>query len=172
MRLEVRAGSRVLLGASGVAGHVWIWLVAPLTVPNMAGRPAGPRRNDPLAVDPPRIVKDANLQMRAERDKRRAILPALGQPQSQIPTTEGDKQGAILRAGRNRPAATLSGEGESQAIDVLQAVHRQAAENAAQAAANAVAVAAEPDGLPTIAADGLPDELAGNDRARPAQVGD
>ena len=63
--------------------------------------------------------------MRAERDKRAAILSAEGQRQSQILTAEGDKQGAILRAEGNRTAAILKAEGQSRAIDeVFQAVHR------------------------------------------------
>jgi hypothetical protein len=64
-------------------------------------------------------------QMRAERDKRAAILGAEGQRQSQILTAEGDKQGAILRAEGDRTAAILKAEGQSRAIDeVFQAVHR------------------------------------------------
>jgi hypothetical protein len=63
--------------------------------------------------------------MRAERDKRAAILSAEGQRQSQILTAEGDKQGAILRAEGERTAAILKAEGQSRAIDeVFQAVHR------------------------------------------------
>jgi regulator of protease activity HflC (stomatin/prohibitin superfamily) len=78
------------------------------------------------AIDPPKTIKDAmEKQMRAERDKRAAILSAEGQRQSQILTAEGDKQGAILRAEGNRTAAILTAEGESRAIDqVFQAVHR------------------------------------------------
>jgi regulator of protease activity HflC (stomatin/prohibitin superfamily) len=78
------------------------------------------------AIDPPRSIKDAmEKQMRAERDKRAAILSAEGQRQSQILTAEGDKQGAILRAEGDRTAAILKAEGQSRAIDeVFQAVHR------------------------------------------------
>ncbi|MFI5763105.1 SPFH domain-containing protein [Streptomyces sp. NPDC051563] len=78
------------------------------------------------AIDPPQSIKDAmEKQMRAERDKRAAILGAEGQRQSQILTAEGDKQGAVLRAEGNRTAAILKGEGQSRAIDeVFQAVHR------------------------------------------------
>ena len=64
-------------------------------------------------------------QMRAERDKRAAILGAEGQRQSQILTAEGDKQSAVLRAEGNRTAEILKAEGQSRAIDeVFQAVHR------------------------------------------------
>ncbi|MFF4550528.1 SPFH domain-containing protein [Streptomyces sp. NPDC001435] len=78
------------------------------------------------AIDPPQTIKDAmQKQMRAERDKRAAILGAEGQRQSQILTAEGDKQGAVLRAEGNRTAAILQAEGQSRAIDeVFQAVHR------------------------------------------------
>jgi regulator of protease activity HflC (stomatin/prohibitin superfamily) len=78
------------------------------------------------AIDPPKTIKDAmEKQMRAERDKRAAILNAEGQRQSQILTAEGDKQSSILRAEGQRTAAILKAEGESRAIDqVFQAVHR------------------------------------------------
>jgi len=78
------------------------------------------------AIDPPRTIKDAmEKQMRAERDKRAAILGAEGQRQSQILTAEGDKQAAVLRAEGNRTARILKAEGEARAIDqVFQAVHR------------------------------------------------
>ncbi|MFE9628099.1 SPFH domain-containing protein [Streptomyces sp. NPDC006527] len=78
------------------------------------------------AIDPPQSIKDAmQKQMRAERDKRAAILGAEGQRQSQILTAEGDKQAAVLRAEGNRTAAILQAEGQSRAIDeVFQAVHR------------------------------------------------
>lgn len=78
------------------------------------------------AIDPPQSIKDAmQKQMRAERDKRAAILGAEGQRQSQILTAEGDKQAAVLRAEGSRSAAILQAEGQSRAIDeVFQAVHR------------------------------------------------
>lgn len=78
------------------------------------------------AIDPPKTIKDAmEKQMRAERDKRAAILTAEGQRQSQILTAEGDKQAAVLRAEGNRAAQILTAEGEARAIDqVFQAVHR------------------------------------------------
>ncbi|MFD3762592.1 SPFH domain-containing protein, partial [Streptomyces sp. NPDC058622] len=77
-------------------------------------------------IDPPQSIKDAmEKQMRAERDKRAAILGAEGQRQSQILTAEGDKQSAVLRAEGNRTAEILKAEGQSRAIDeVFQAVHR------------------------------------------------
>ncbi|GAB2999135.1 SPFH domain-containing protein [Amycolatopsis acidiphila] len=78
------------------------------------------------AIDPPQTIKQAmEKQMRAERDKRAAILGAEGQRQSQILTAEGDKQAAVLRAEGNRAAEILKAEGQARAIDqVFQAVHR------------------------------------------------
>ena len=78
------------------------------------------------AIDPPSTIKDAmEKQMRAERDKRAAILAAEGQRQSQILTAEGDKQGSILRAEGARAAAILAAEGQAHEIDeVFRAVHR------------------------------------------------
>src|SRR6187200_3134084 len=63
-------------------------------------------------------------QMRAERDKRAAILNAEGLKQSQILTAEGEKQSAILRAEGQREAAILNAEGQAKAIGtVFQAIH-------------------------------------------------
>jgi regulator of protease activity HflC (stomatin/prohibitin superfamily) len=78
------------------------------------------------AIDPPKSVKDAmEKQMRAEREKRAAILTAEGQRQSQILTAEGDRQSKILRAEGDKQAAILRAEGEAQAISqVFESIHR------------------------------------------------
>ncbi len=78
------------------------------------------------AIDPPKSVKDAmEKQMRAEREKRAAILTAEGQRQSQILTAEGDKKSKILRAEGDKQAAILRSEGEAQAISqVFSSIHR------------------------------------------------
>jgi regulator of protease activity HflC (stomatin/prohibitin superfamily) len=77
------------------------------------------------AIDPPGTIKDAmEKQLRAERDKRAAILTAEGVKQSQILTAEGEKQSAILRAEGQRQAAILQSEGQAKAIDtVFRAIH-------------------------------------------------
>jgi regulator of protease activity HflC (stomatin/prohibitin superfamily) len=77
------------------------------------------------AIDPPATIKDSmEKQMRAERDKRAAILNAEGVKQSQILTAEGEKQSAILRAEGQKQAAILSAEGQAKAIDtVFSAIH-------------------------------------------------
>jgi regulator of protease activity HflC (stomatin/prohibitin superfamily) len=77
------------------------------------------------AVDPPSTIKDAmEKQMRADRDKRAAILTAEGVKQSQILTAEGEKQSAILKAEGQRQALVLQAEGQSKAIEtVFKAIH-------------------------------------------------
>src|SRR5207249_1673655 len=60
------------------------------------------------AVDPPGSIKDSmEKQMRADRDKRAAVLTAEGVKQSQVLTAEGEKQSAILRAEGKRQALAL-----------------------------------------------------------------
>ncbi len=77
------------------------------------------------AVDPPGTIQEAmEKQMRAERDRRAAILQAEGVKQSQILTAEGEKQSAILRAEGQREAQRLNAEGQAKAIDtVFKAIH-------------------------------------------------
>jgi regulator of protease activity HflC (stomatin/prohibitin superfamily) len=68
------------------------------------------------SVDPPSDIKTAmEKQMRAERDRRAAILTAEGEKQSQILTAEGAKQAAVLTAEGAQQAAVLDAEGERQA---------------------------------------------------------
>jgi len=77
------------------------------------------------SVDPPATIQEAmEKQMRAERDRRAAILTAEGVKQSQILTAEGEKQAAVLKAEGARTAAILRSEGEAQAIaTVFGAIH-------------------------------------------------
>jgi regulator of protease activity HflC (stomatin/prohibitin superfamily) len=77
------------------------------------------------AIDPPSSIKETmEKQMRADREKRAAILNAEGVKQSQILTAEGEKQSAILRAEGQRQAAILQAEGQAKAIDtVFRAIH-------------------------------------------------
>jgi regulator of protease activity HflC (stomatin/prohibitin superfamily) len=77
------------------------------------------------AIDPPGSIKETmEKQMRADREKRAAILQAEGQKQSQILTAEGEKQAAILRAQGERESMILQAEGQAKAIGtVFQAIH-------------------------------------------------
>ena len=62
------------------------------------------------AIDPPKSVMDAmEKQMRAEREKRAAILTAEGVRQSKILTAEGEKQSQILRAEGDKQGADPAG---------------------------------------------------------------
>jgi len=77
------------------------------------------------SIDPPSTIQEAmEKQMRAERDRRAAILTAEGVKQSQILKAEGEKQAAVLTAEGQKQAAILRAEGEAQAIaTVFTAIH-------------------------------------------------
>jgi len=77
------------------------------------------------AIEPPPSIKDAmEKQMRAEREKRAAILTAEGVRQAKILTAEGDKQSAILKAEGAKQSAILEAEGQSAAIErVFTTIH-------------------------------------------------
>ena len=77
------------------------------------------------AVDPPASVKDTmEKQMRADREKRAAILQAEGVKQAQILQAQGEKESAILKAEGQKQAAILAAEGQSKAIEtVFKAIH-------------------------------------------------
>ena len=78
------------------------------------------------SIEPPGSIKEAmEKQMRAERDRRAAILTAEGVKQSQILTAEGEKQSAILKAEGARESQMLQAEGQARAIEtVFDAIHR------------------------------------------------
>jgi regulator of protease activity HflC (stomatin/prohibitin superfamily) len=77
------------------------------------------------SIDPPATIQEAmEKQMRADRDKRAAILNAEGVQQSQILTAEGQKQAAVLTAEGQKQSAILRAEGEAKAIaTVFDAIH-------------------------------------------------
>src|SRR6201982_19108 len=77
------------------------------------------------SVDPPNTIQEAMAkQMRAERDRRAAILNAEGTKQAQILTAEGEKASAVLKAEGAREAAVLRAQGEAKAIEtVFSAIH-------------------------------------------------
>lgn len=77
------------------------------------------------AIDPPHSIQDSmEKQMRAERDRRAAILTAEGSKQSAILTAEGERQAAILQAEGEAQSRILAANAEAQAIEtVFNAVH-------------------------------------------------
>ncbi|MDO5728906.1 MAG: SPFH domain-containing protein [Actinomycetaceae bacterium] len=77
------------------------------------------------AIDPPPTIQQAmEQQLRAERDKRAAILTAEGVRQSQILQAEGEKQSSVLRAEGVAKAKILEAEAEAKAIEqVFEAIH-------------------------------------------------
>ena len=65
---------------------------------------------------PPQDIQNSmEKQMKAERDRRQAILQAEGQKKSAIRIAEGEKESAILRASAEKEAAILKAEAEKQA---------------------------------------------------------
>ena len=65
---------------------------------------------------PPQDIQNSmEKQMKAERDRRQAILQAEGQKKSAILIAEGEKESAILRASAEKEAAILRAEAEKQA---------------------------------------------------------
>jgi regulator of protease activity HflC (stomatin/prohibitin superfamily) len=77
------------------------------------------------SIDPPPSVQESmEKQMRAERDRRAAILTAEGVKQSQILTAQGEREAAVLRAEGAKQSAILKAEGEAQAVQkVFDAIH-------------------------------------------------
>ena len=70
---------------------------------------------------PPREIQNAmEKQMKAERERREAILQAEGQKASQILVAEGEKQSAILKADAQKQARIMQAEGEATAILKVQ----------------------------------------------------
>ena len=72
-------------------------------------------------IQPPADIQNSmEKQMKAERERRQAILQAEGTKQSAILVAEGEKEAAILRADAEKQAAILRADGEAQAILLVQ----------------------------------------------------
>ena len=70
---------------------------------------------------PPQDIQNSiEKQMKAERDRRQAILQAEGQKKSAILIAEGEREAAILRADAEKQAAILKAEGEAESIRKVQ----------------------------------------------------
>ncbi|MBE6132973.1 MAG: SPFH/Band 7/PHB domain protein [Erysipelotrichaceae bacterium] len=66
---------------------------------------------------PPRDIQEAmEKQMRAERQKREAILQADGEKQAAILSAQGEKEAAILRAEAKKTAMIKEAEGQAEAL--------------------------------------------------------
>ncbi len=72
-------------------------------------------------IIPPREIQDAmEKQMKAERERREAILRAEGEKRSQVLVAEGEKESAILRADAVREQKIREAQGEAEAIHLVQ----------------------------------------------------
>lgn len=78
-------------------------------------------------IDPPKDVKDAmEKQMRAEREKREAILQSEGRKESQINIAEGEKRAAVLAAEAKAETIRMQAEAEAAAIKTKADAEAQA----------------------------------------------
>ena len=79
------------------------------------------------SIEPPASIKDSmEKSMRADRDKRAAILTAEGEKSAQILSAEGRKQSLILSAQGDAEAAILRAQGEASAIATVYAALHEA----------------------------------------------
>ncbi len=90
-------------------------------------------------IMPPRDIQDSmEKQMRAERERREAVLQAQGKKESQILVAEGEKQAAILKADAAKQAAILQAEGAKQARILAAEAEAEAILKVQQATADAI----------------------------------
>ncbi|MBO5917467.1 MAG: paraslipin, partial [Oscillospiraceae bacterium] len=91
------------------------------------------------SIIPPREIQDAmEKQMKAERERREAILQAEGQKQSQILVAEGEKQSAILRADAAKQAKIMEAEAAKAARIMAAEAEAEAIAKVQQATADAI----------------------------------
>ena len=90
-------------------------------------------------ITPPRDIQTAmEKQMRAERERREAILIAEGEKKSQVLIAEGQKQAAILQAEADKQAAILKAEAEKQAAILAAETNKEAAIREAEGESQAI----------------------------------
>ncbi len=91
-------------------------------------------------LPPQDIQSSMEKQMKAERDRRQAILQAEGQKKSAILIAEGEREAAILRADAEKQAAILKAEAEQQAAILRADGEAQAILSIQKATADALAM--------------------------------
>ena len=90
-------------------------------------------------IIPPREIQNAmEKQMKAERERREAILQAEGSKQSQILVAEGEKQSSILKADAEKQAAILRAQGEKEARIMAAEAEAEAITKVQQALADSL----------------------------------
>ena len=92
------------------------------------------------SLPPADIQSSMEKQMKAERDRRQAILQAEGQKKSAILIAEGERESAILRADAEKQAAILRAEAEQQAAILKADGEAQAIRAVQQALADSMAM--------------------------------
>ena len=113
-------------------------------------------------ITPPRDIQTAmEKQMRAERERREAILIAEGEKKSQVLIAEGQKEAAILQAEANKQAAILNAEAEKQAAILQAEAKKEAAIREAEGQSEAILMInkATSDGLKFIKDAGADDSV-------------
>ena len=91
-------------------------------------------------LPPADIQSSMEKQMKAERDRRQAILQAEGQKKSAILIAEGERESAILRADAEKQAAILRAEAEKEAAILKADGEAQAIRAVQQALADSMAM--------------------------------
>ena len=89
-------------------------------------------------LPPADIQSSMEKQMKAERDRRQAILVAEGQRESAILVAQGEKESAILRASAEKEAAILKAEAEKQSAILKAAGEAEAIREVQQALADSL----------------------------------
>ncbi len=89
-------------------------------------------------LPPQDIQSSMEKQMKAERDRRQAILQAEGQKKSAILIAEGERESAILRADAEKQAAILRAEAEKEAAILKAAGEAEAIRTVQQALADSL----------------------------------
>ena len=89
-------------------------------------------------LPPADIQSSMEKQMKAERDRRQAILQAEGQKKSAILIAEGERESAILRADAEKQAAILRAEAEKEAAILKADGEAQAIRTVQQALADSI----------------------------------